>query len=215
MKINLKIKNLRKKLNLTQDEFAEKIGVNKKTIVFWENEKNEPTKSNLLQICNICNLPSNYFEQNVTIEEQNYNSEIIKIPYFDWLPEEMKNPKYPDVVARLHSIEDWGNADNLRIVAMNGYAMENYWYKIRNKDVLIIDIAETNINTDGCGVYFATSRNNTMFWTREMKTLYNGDIEFKSYSPSGNVTRVLTKKQLIDADFKIIGKVIKNVSFRL
>lgn len=143
------------------------------------------------------------------------NNDIIKIPYFDWLPEELKNPKYPDVIARPHSIEDWGNIDNLRIVAMNGDKMEHFWYRIRNKDVLLIDTNETKINNNGSGVYFATSRNNTKFWVREMTETIDDGIEFKAYAPSGVTVRVLSKEQLADADFRIIGRVIKNVSLTI
>lgn len=217
MEINLKIKNLREKLHLTQEEFASKIGVNKKTIVFWENGKSKISKSKLLTICNICNLPSNFFENNVTNEnvKNEANNDIIKIPYFDWLPDELKNPKYPDVVARLHSIDGWGNADNLRIMAMNGDKMEHFWYRIRNKDVLLIDTNETKINNNGSGVYFATSRNNTKFWVREMTETIDDGIEFKAYAPSGVTVKLLSKQQLIDADFRIIGRVIKNVSLTI
>ena len=91
--------------------------------------------------------------------------------------------------------------------------MSKYWYPINNGDILIINTAQNYIM--GNGVYFATSQNNTRFWVREMQTLVNGDVEFKGFSPSGNTTRILSKPELEAADFKIIGKVIKNVSFRL
>lgn len=143
--------------------------------------------------------------------------DIIKIPYWSGLPDELKHPEYTYVLAQKASIEQGWNLipGNLCITVMNGDAMENYWYKIRNNDVLIIDTNETKVNANGCGVYFATSRNNTMFWIREMQALYNGDIEFHSYAPSGIKTKVLTEQQLKESDFRIIGKVIKNVSFRL
>lgn len=156
-----------------------------------------------------------YFNLTLSKQSVNNSNDIIKIPYLDWLPEEMKNPKYPDVIARLHSIDDWGNADSLRIVAMNGDKMEHFWYRIRNKDVLLIDTNETKINNNGSGVYFATSRNNTKFWVREMTETIDDGIEFKAYAPSGVTVKLLSKQQLIDADFRIIGRVIKNVSLTI
>lgn len=143
------------------------------------------------------------------------NNDIIKIPYIEWLPEEMKNPKYPDVVARSHSIDDWGQIESLRIVAMNGNSLENYWYKIQNKDVLLIDTSETKVNADGRGVYFATSQNNTKFWIREMTEQLDGSIEFRAYPQNEIITKVYTKQQLNDVGFRVIGKVIKNVSLKL
>lgn len=143
------------------------------------------------------------------------NQDIIKIPYIEWLPEEMRNPKYPDVVSRSVSIDNWGQIESLRIVAMNGNSLENYWYKIQNKDVLLIDTSETKVNADGRGVYFATSQNNTKFWIREMTEQLDGSIEFRAYPKSEIITKVYSKQQLKEVDFRVIGKVIKNVSLKL
>lgn len=223
MRTGQKLKELRKSLGLNRIQFAEIVGVNPKTITFWENEKNIPSQSNLFTICNKCNLPDDYFEENViknvTLNKPKIllDDNFIKIPYWTDLPEELKHKEYSYVLAQRVSIEQGWNLkpESLCITVMNGDAMENYWYKIRNNDVLIVDTNETKVNANGSGVYFATSRNNTMFWIREMQALYNGDIEFHSYAPSGTKTKVLTQQQLSEADFKIIGKVIKNVSFRL
>ena len=148
-------------------------------------------------------------------QKRNISNDIIKIPYWQGLPEEMKNPKYPDVVSRSVSIDDWGQIESLRIVAMNGNSLENYWYKIQNKDVLLIDTSETKVNADGRGIYFATSQNNTKFWIREMTEQLDGSIEFRAYPQNEIITKVYTKQQLNDVGFRVIGKVIKNVSLKL
>lgn len=145
----------------------------------------------------------------------NFDSDIIKIPYWEGLPDELKIPDFTCVTAERNVIKShwYLNPETLCIVPMVGNKMENYWYKINDNDILIIDTSHNFIM--GNGVYFATSQNNTRFWIREMQILVNNDVEFKGFAPSGNTTRVMTKKQLEDVDFKIIGKVIKNVSFRL
>lgn len=89
MKISAKIKNLRESLNLNREDFALKIGVNPKTISFWENDVNEPTKSKLLTICNICNLPEDYFEEDVI------NDVIVKTSNSD--EPTIEGDYYPDV----------------------------------------------------------------------------------------------------------------------
>lgn len=145
----------------------------------------------------------------------NPSEEIIKIPYWSALPDELKIPDFTCVTAERNVIKNhwYLNPDSLRIVPMFGNKMANYWYKINDSDILIIDTSHNRIV--GNGVYFATSQNNTRFWVREMQNLINNDVEFKSFSPSGNTTRVMTKQELEEVDFKVIGKVIKNVSFRL
>lgn len=143
------------------------------------------------------------------------SSEIIKIPYWEHLPKDIKIPGFDTVTAERGVIKNhwYLNPDDLRIVPMVGDKMENYWYKIRPSDILIIDTAENQIR--GNGVYFATSRNNTRFWIREMQNLINDDIQIKGHAPSGETIKVFTPEELKEVGFKIIGKVIKNVSFRL
>lgn len=142
-------------------------------------------------------------------------SDRIEINYWNKLPDELKNPRIESVWFDREIIENaWGmSAEHLCIIPMVGDKMTRYWYPIRNGDILIVDTSQDHIM--GNGVYFATSQNNTRFWIREMQILINQDIEFKGYAPSGNTTKVFTQAQLQEVDFKLIGKVIKNVSFRL
>lgn len=204
------LKKLRFEKNLTQEELGNILGFTKQHI--GRIEKGISRLS-----CEKINILKEKFnlmlQNNINVSED----DVIKIPYWSELPEELKHKEYTYVLAQRVSIEQSWNLkpESLCITVMNGDTMENYWYKIRNNDILIIDTNETKINANGSGVYFATSRNNSMFWIREMQALYNGDIEFHSYAPSGVKTRVLTQQQLQEADFRVIGKVIKNVSFRL
>ena len=139
----------------------------------------------------------------------------IEIFYWDKLPEELKNPRIVSCWFDKEIIENaWGmSAEHLCIVPMVGDKMTRYWYPIRNGDILIVDTSQDYIM--GNGVYFATSRNNTHFWIREMQALINDDTQIKGFAPSGDTVKVFTTEQLKEVDFKLIGKVIKNVSFRL
>ena len=201
------IQNLTKK-KITYAEIANIFGLTRSAVQNWAMRKRE------LDEYQIKKIDEYFLKQNETLCN---SDDAIKIPYWSDLPEELKHKEYSYVLAQRASIEQGWNLkpESLCITVMNGDTMENYWYKIRNNDILIIDTNETQINANGSGVYFATSRNNSMFWIREMQALYNGDIEFHSYAPSGVKTRVLTQQQLQEADFRVIGKVIKNVSFRL
>lgn len=152
---------------------------------------------------------------NVKCDILQFPGDRIEIGYWEHLPEDLKNPNIMSVWFDREIIENaWGmKADHLCIVPMIGDKMTHYWYPIRNNDILIIDTSHNYIM--GNGVYFAVSRNNTRFWIREMQVLFNNDIEFKGFSPSGDTVKVISADSLKEADFKIIGKVIKNVSFRL
>lgn len=162
-----------------------------------------------------------YYHVPLTIDKLQSNvvqfpvGDRIEINYWNKLPADLKNPKIASVWFDREIIEnDWSMAsDHLSIIPMIGDKMTRYWYPIRSGDILIVDTSQNYIM--GNGVYFATSRNNTHFWIREMQTLINDDVQIKGYSPSGETTKVFTPAQLEKVDFKIIGKVIKNVSFRL
>lgn len=177
------------------------------------------------------NRNSNFTDEEIEKIEKHYNitlledgmralelfplNGIIKIPYWEEMPDDLKIPDFNCVTAERNVIKNhwYLNPDTLRIITMVGDKMTDYWYRINDNDILIIDTSHNFIR--GNGVYFATSRNNTRLWIREMQALINDDIQIKSFAPSGEVTKVFTPKQLEEVDFKVIGKVIKNVSFRL
>lgn len=152
---------------------------------------------------------------NIQLIGSTHTTDRIEISYWNELPENLKNPKIMSVWFDREIIENaWGmSAEHLCIIPMVGDKMTHYWYPIYNNDILIVDTNQDYIM--GNGVYFATSRNNSRFWIREMQILINNDVQVKGFSPSGETTKVISAETLKEADFKIIGKVIKNVSFRL
>lgn len=173
------------------------------------------------------NRDSNFSDSEITTLEQHYNVKLqhnicyfpvgdrIEIKYWEHLPEELKKTKVASVWFDREIVEnDWEmSADNLCIIPMIGDKLSRYWYPIMSGNILIVDTSQNYIM--GNGVYFATSQNNTRFWIREMQILINGDTQIKGYSPSGDTVKVFSKQELENVDFKLIGKVIKNVSFRL
>lgn len=215
MLVDEKIEELQNvtKRKITYEEIAKILGVTRSAVQNRINRKS-PLKTYEIQKID------EYFDvleggmTNVKFYPVNV-SDIVEIPYWEGLPDDLKISNLNCVTAEKNFIEThwYIKPEDLRIVTMVGNKMSNYWYKINDNDVLIIDTSHNFIR--GNGVYFATSRNNTRFWVREMQVLYNDDVEFKGFAPSGNTTRVLNKKQLEEVDFKVIGKVIKNVSFRL
>ena len=200
------------KINTT--EIAEILHIPVRTLYTRSYRNSEVTPIELKKLEDAFNV--NLFNSDTLKNEHVlFNEDVIKIPYWEGLPDELKHPEYSYVIAQKTSIEQaWQlEADNLRIVPMVGDKMTDYWYRINDGDVLIIDISHNHIR--GNGVYFATSQNNTRFWIREMQALINNDTQIKGFAPSGETTKIFTPQQLQEVNFKVIGKVIKNVSFRL
>ena len=95
MKICQKIKKIRKELNLSQAELAKNIGVEQKTISFWEVERSEPRIANLVTICNNFGVNPKWLlisegemflsqtdlkvNSNINISIDNWGSRLIKI----------------------------------------------------------------------------------------------------------------------------------------
>ena len=221
MKYNVVLDRLQNLINYTpkQSELCRITGVKQSTMSNRASLNSDFTSDEIMKL-------NEFYKINLFTNTRNNNNvayaakicppdDIIKIPYWSGLPDELKIPDFTCVTAERNVIKNhwYLNPDSLRIVPMFGNKMANYWYKINDSDILIIDTSHNKIV--GNGVYFATSQNNTRFWIREMQNLINNDVEFKAFSPSGNTTRVMTKQQLEEVDFKVIGKVVKNVSFRL
>ena len=159
-------------------------------------------------------------ENHFNVKLTNVNSEtaeqkFVNIPYWELLPEHLKSLEVDYIPVQKKVIEiGWKlQPEALRIVPMVGDKMSKYWYQIGEDDLLIIDTNQNEIL--GNGVYFATSQNNTRFWVREMQNLINNDVQIKGYALSGETVKTFTREQLKEVDFRVIGKVIKNVSFRL
>lgn len=105
--------------------------------------------------------------------------------------------------------------EDLRIVAMPGEEMDGGGYPLKNGDILLIDVSQTDISNSG--VYFVTTQDNKMVFVRRLLELMYGDIASSVDNPiySPQVNKTLTQKQIKEMDLKIIGRVIKNMSLKI
>ena len=59
-KMRISIKAARVNAEMTQEELADKLGVNKTTIINWESGKSEPAWSQLKRISELSGIPIDY-----------------------------------------------------------------------------------------------------------------------------------------------------------
>ena len=78
-KISKLIKDLRKKNNLTQKEFAKEFNVTYQAVSKWENSKNLPDINVLKEICDKYNLNINDFLEGKNVKNNNKRNKIIVI----------------------------------------------------------------------------------------------------------------------------------------
>ena len=76
--IGLKIKQLRLSKNLTQEEFAEKINTDRKTISRAEQGEYRPSGETLEKICIVFNIPISYFYDDSEYKNDSNKDEIIR-----------------------------------------------------------------------------------------------------------------------------------------
>lgn len=195
---------------ITYEEIAKILGKKSGNVV-----RNWSYRQRPLQEFEIQKLDDAYCNKTPQNKTNNSDDKFINIPYWELLPKHLKSLEVDYIPVQRKVIEiGWKlNPEALRIVPMVGDKMTKYWYQIGEDDLLIIDTNQNEIL--GNGVYFATSQNNTRFWVREMQNLINNDVQIKGYALSGETVKTFTRQQLQDVDFRVIGKVIKNVSFRL
>lgn len=55
-----RLKELRREYHITQPELAEKIGVSKGMISFWENGQCEPTSNNIIKLAEFFSVSTDY-----------------------------------------------------------------------------------------------------------------------------------------------------------
>lgn len=60
MTIGSKIKRLRKEHNLTQPQLATELGVNVRTVAYYESGERQPKKSTVLKLCKIFDVSTDY-----------------------------------------------------------------------------------------------------------------------------------------------------------
>ncbi len=78
MKIKDRIKELRKELGLTQEEFSEKIGYTRTAISAWEVGRNEPSNDDTIKLANFFNVSVDYIIGNSDIRNP---EELKKVPF--------------------------------------------------------------------------------------------------------------------------------------
>ena len=151
---------------------------------------------------------------------EDLSGRFVNIPY--WHDEKCENDKIKDklvtsIVLDLELVVHKLNCDpeNLRIIAMPGEEMDGGTYPLKNGDILLIDTSQ--IDYSNSGVYFVTTQNNKMVFVRRLLELMYGSVSSSVDNPiyAPHVNKTLTQKQLTEIDFKIVGRVIKNLSLKI
>lgn len=101
---------------------------------------------------------------------------------------------------------------NLRIIKMLGDKMDYGAYPLRNDDILIIDITETDPFI--AGTYVFTTNNNQYIFINRVSRSMDGSYKFTFLNPT-YPEKVLTQSEAEELDLRIVAKVVKNLSLTI
>lgn len=165
--------------------------------------------SNIIQRNNESTCPYR-MEHNCPCKEQ------FEIKYLECLPEEAKLPEITSVHKDAQIIKDhWHReAENLRIMPMQGDGLTTYWYPCQNRDILIIDINSTIPTREG--LYAYSAKNNTMLFVAKLSQMMDGTIKIEKFEATGEVSqKIVSPEKQKEVDFRVIGRVVNNESLSL
>lgn len=164
-----------------------------------------------------------YFEK-LGVEFKNkcpiINQDALVIDYWegcDYCIQDLKNPLMRPKVADKQLIENiWGmDSSQLCIVAMPGDRMDGGVNPIKDKDVLLIDLSDTNIANSGIFLYTANGNNASIARVSidiEVNAENNEKIVRFDFDNPNKVPKKYTMSYLEKVNFKVIGRVRENYS---
>lgn len=202
--IGLRLKEARERKHISLEEAGLKVGVNKSTILRWENGKTEKFKIPTLEIL------ADFYDVNPTwimghdVPMQNVvnTTSTHKIPliskYTNSL-EESINKNSLGYLTVNYSFSDLENCFALQIQNDNSMAP-----LLDNSDIAIIHLQNNYENGKTCLI--SLDENNILI--RKILILSNNSIELHAMNPYYPVI-VLQNEDIKQRDFKVIGKVIR------
>lgn len=106
-----RIANIRRKLKLTQDGFAKKIGISRAALSHYEKDRREPDYETLNKIADYCEVTIDYLlgrsdDPILNKEQQEEYNELERI--IESLPEDEKKK----VINMIRAYADWTHASN-------------------------------------------------------------------------------------------------------
>lgn len=212
-----RLRELRRALNIQQGEFAGKIGILQQQLSKYERGENKPSADFFIKLIEKTNVNLNWLlTGNGSMFVSNETKQVpdaVEIIYYEnpTLIETIKNPVITSIWMDRELIHNvWlKNEKNLRTLQMPGDTMDGGETPIKNKDMLIVDISDTNIQASGIFVY--TTKNASLIFINGIKQSPDGSYRF--YFRNSSYKEIhYTLDDLERLEFKVIGRVVKNIT---
>ena len=176
-----RLKYLRTKNEMTQQQLANLLGVSKSTISGYENGACQPTIDKLIRLGNIFNIPLDYFYINLEAPRAEYVNGI-RVPVLDTVPDgidlkaELSNPRdnMPVQILYYRAIapEYSQNYNDYFIYEEN----QLHHTILITSDIHAGDAVLACVNNHNAKIYFCTNEKNTLVLTDSMGNIQSGKI---------------------------------------
>lgn len=202
--IGLRLKEARERKHISLEEAGQKVGVNKSTVLRWENGKTEKFKIPILEIL------ADFYEVNpewlmghdVPMQNILNKNNIHRIPLISKYEISLQNSIEYNCLGYLsvnYAYDDLQNCFALQIQDDNSMAP-----LLDNDDIAIIHYQNNYDNGQTCLI----SLDNSTIIIRKILILSNNSIELHAMNPYYPVI-VLQEDEIKNRNFKVIGKIIR------
>lgn len=212
------LSTLKKQTNkkITQSEVASVLGISAVSLNKRISRKSELKLSEVQKLSNYYGYNLfNIYVQNGKIETLGMvvNTDTVEISYYynPKLADSVKNPLIDSIIFDSQLIHKIWNKDekNLCTLKMPGDSMDGGEISIKNDDLLILDTSSRNISSSG--IYAYTTNDDNFIFVNGIMLNVDGSVRFFFYNKKyPEIT--YTQAELDNVNFKIIGRVIKNIS---
>lgn len=194
--------------NIPYKDFAEALSIQTSSV-------NKRLARNSLVSENDIKLLKKYFGIDKLSEGLN-NQNYFELKYYENenLTKLIRNPLINYISMDYNIVKVWRlDPNDLRIIAMPGDKMEaspTHHTCIRNGDILLIDTSSKDINISG--IYAYETLGGTKLQISHVAVMTNSNVRFY-YANDMYPDEVRTEQDLKNLDFKVIGRILKNLSF--
>ena len=221
LKMKERIKQIRLELGMSQGDFANEINVVQQQLSKYERGENKPSADFLIKLIEKINVNVNWLLTGkgtmFNVVSANFNrADAVEIKYYEnpTLIETIKNPEITSIWIDRELVHNvWRKHESdLRIIQMPGDNMQggHNYFTITNKDIVLIDMLSRNVSLSG--IYAYTTQNEKYIFIKAIQRVADGSIKFWSTN-SNYQSVILTQEQLDKIGFKVLGRVVKNLSF--
>lgn len=216
--ISDRLREIRRKLGITQGELASLVGVSETTVWNWENGRREPRSSEINKLANVLGVSVSYLMGEIDMDHENVKKNsfqpVIEIPILDpaLIACAGKGNHIESVYAKAEKTvflpaSDVGvisvDADKRPFaVVVEGDSMEGAG--IPDKSIVVVNPAEEIYDGDPVLVTFGIMHQIAIKWIFFKR---NGNIELRAANPAYSPL-IFTKEDIENDMIKIIGKVM-------